>query len=156
MSLEQFMTDFLNRPVSSLRAIEHRNSGNRTSTILSREGKYQCELISWGPNLVLPAHRHPGMRGIARHIDGAMTFIVGTGKTEKQTNELIAQAKVWPSKFYRNRVIEVNSNTWHGGKTGKGGAAFWIFEEWKGDVQTAGTDWEGPELPGITLSKICV
>lgn len=156
MSLEQFMTDFLARPVSSLRAIEHRNSGNRTSTILAREGGFQCELITWGPNLVLPAHRHPNMRGLARHIDGDMTFIVGDGKTEDQTNELIAQAKVWTAKFYRDRVISVNSDTWHGGKTGSGGSAFWIFEEWVGEIQTAGTDWEGPTLPDVTLSKICV
>ncbi len=155
MSLEQFMQDVLKRPVSSLRAIEHRNSGNRTSTILAREGNFQCELITWGPNLVLPAHRHPNMRGIAKHVDGDMTFIVGDGKTREYTDELIRASKVWKSSFFKNRRIEVNPDTWHGGKTGPGGSAFFIFEEWVGPIETAGTNWEGPELPEVQLSRIC-
>lgn len=154
MQLEQFMQDFLARPVSSLRAIEHRNSGNRTSTILAREGKYQCELITWGPNLVLPAHRHPGMRGLAHHLDGDMTFILA--ETEEKTNELIARSKVWKGKFFKGRTIHIGESDWHGGKTGPGGAAFLAFQEWGVPMTAAGTNWDGPKLPPVVLSKICV
>lgn len=156
MTLEGFMQGFLARPMSEIRTIEHRNSGHRTSTILAREGNFQCELIIWGPNLLLPAHRHPNMRGIARHIDGDTTFVVGDGKTEEQTNDLIARAGIWKAKFYQNRLIRVEPDTWHGGKAGIGGASFFIFSQWQKFPTAAGIDWEGPPLPKAMLSRICV
>jgi len=155
MTLENFMQDFLSRPMSALRTIEHRNSGNRTSTILAREDNFQCELITWGPNLVLPAHRHPNLRGIALRIDGDMTFIIGP--TENRTNELIKRASVWKGKFLKGRNIQIEPGDWHGGKTGGGGASFFAFQEWMpGSIlKAASQDWVGGKIPEATLSKIC-
>jgi len=155
LALDTYMKTFLAQPISQMRMLECRNSGNRFSYILDRKENFQCEMIVWGANLTIPAHRHPNVYGRAYHISGDMTFILGN--TEDETNELISRAKIWKGKFYEGRVIDIGPGNWHGGKTGETGASFFSFQAWtpKAKPTAAGMDWEGPKLPVAHFTKIC-
>jgi len=156
-NLEQFASDFLASRTAYLQVLEFRNSGNRASIIAKREGRFQAELVLWGPNLVLPAHRHPHINALESHVSGDMILVFGD--TEQEANDFLARASVWPSRKLHGRFIPVRPQDWHGGKTGPTGASFWSIQEWSGDepMTAAGVDWDSSAvLPVPALARLCV
>lgn len=156
MTLEEFAADFLLTPVSQLKVVEARNSGDRFSLIMYRKPPFQAEFIFWGPGKVVPAHCHPNIDSMGYHISGDMTMIAGA--TEKETNDKLRRAKIWSGKVFRGRPFKSRPGEWHGGKTGMTGCSFWTLQKWTEGVKmtAASQDWIGPGIVTPEFVKICV
>jgi hypothetical protein len=156
MTLNELKDKFLGCPLSELKPIEVRNSGNRMSMIVYREPPFQVELVIWMPGCVVPAHRHPNIDSIQLAVSGELTLLLGSD--EATTNELVARSKTWKAETLAKRPVRVRASDWHGGKTGSTGATFFSFQQWtEGSKQTAaGIDWHGPALVKPELAEMCV
>jgi len=154
-TLDNLKDVFLNSSMSDFTPIEIRNSGNRMSLIAYRKPPFQVELVMWMPGVVIPAHRHPNIDAFEVHVSGDMVLLLG--EDEAKTNDLINRAKVWPAKRIHDRITRVRPTSWHGGKAGQTGAAFWSIQHWTEGVEltAAGIDWDGPELVEPKLAKLC-
>lgn len=148
MTLEELKDDFLKKPMSDLRLVETRYSGNRMSLIFLREPPFQVELVIWSAGLVMEAHCHPNLDSLGVHVSGDACFI--TGDTEEDTNGFLQRARIWPAnKIHNLRHPRARPGEWHGGKAGPTGAIFWSFQEWLpgAKMSAAGVDYVGPKLP---------
>lgn len=145
MTLEQYRDKFLALPLSELRVIECRNFGALVASVVHREGLFQTELVMGFPNQSVPAHRHPNIEAIERHISGDLRICVGS--TPEEADLALERACLIPERYARGKSFPIPSTCWHAAKTGPKGATFWSFQQWSGKVpQTcAGIDWEGDE-----------
>lgn len=152
-SIEDLKEFFLALPVSELKPLEVRNSGNRMSIIFYRRPPFQVELVIWMPGCVVPAHTHPNIDAIALAVSGELLLAIAG--SEAEANDLVARARTWRAETLKSRPKRIGPNVWHGGKAGAAGATFWSFQKWTNgaEITAAGIDWHGPELVKPELAQ---
>jgi hypothetical protein len=111
-----------------------------TSVVLFREGAYQVELITFGPNTTIPRHRHD-------HIDSIEVMVSGALDLWVDDVQCVFERSPRPQTGMNRDVLKfvpIPSDAYHHGRT-VGGGSFLSVQRWKGMSPThVGIEWQDP------------
>lgn len=111
--------------------------GGAVCGVLHREGMYQVELISFGRNLDIPAHVHPGTDSIDFPLSGGVRVIVNDREI------LHAATHDGFLRKTKNQGLRINANDAHSGRVLDGGAVFLSIQRWTGAFAHIGENYVG-------------
>lgn len=119
-----------------------RDYGPVHSSLLHRDGKFQTELVTVRPGVVLPEHRHPGVDSIECPLEGFIRFrINGEDPYAGVSDERLA-------RFAIGKLVRIAEDAWHSGRAGPEGVKFLSMQRWTGEQSLIGERWVG-----ATVSK---
>ncbi|MHB1231597.1 MAG: cupin domain-containing protein [Burkholderiales bacterium] len=106
-------------------------------TVLHQDGQYQCELISFKPNFVIPPHTHVGTDNIIYLIAGAVFLTVGDYDPYKGMSARHVR------RVSKGRGLRIPQNAVHYGTASNNGAMILSFQRWSVPVTHIGNNWQG-------------
>lgn len=122
-------------------------SSTTAGIILYRFGEYQVQLFIFGPDMVIPAHRHP-------HVDSYEHYVSGQVYFHKGGKELLPRSAFYDKDGVAAPLlnsghrpeVRVGPQDWHGAQIGPLGGSFLSIQKWNGPPGLVELDWVGEPL----------
>lgn len=109
---------------------------------LYRQNEYQVQLFIFGPNTIIPPHRHPNVDSFEVYLSGDIEFDVG-GEVVMEMSEHADPAQEHYN-FCMGRCVRVLPSAWHSARSGPRGGSFMSIQRWLNGVTptNVGDDWD--------------